>query len=66
MSDSIRTNELVEVKAILVNDDVVALLTGNMATLFRVSHNSISGETEFHYDGLAAMTGAFNTLRRLP
>lgn len=58
-------DELVEVTAYLHHGNIVALPVGNMAGLFRVHHDPVTGETAFEWDGLAAITGAFNTARRV-
>lgn len=58
-------DQYLEVKAFLQDGEFVAVPVGNMAALYRVVHDAVNGETNFEYEGIAALTGAFNTVRRV-
>lgn len=56
-------DDLIQVEAILQNGDTVALPTGTLYSIFRVVHDSVSGESSFVFEGTAALTGAHQTMR---
>lgn len=62
-SETPSEDQLLEVKAFLRGGDLVALPVGNMAAVLRVVHDEVNGETDFEWLGIAAITGAFNTVR---
>lgn len=64
MAEAHSTDELVSVNAFLRDGHVIAVPSGNMAVLYRVRNDPVKGETEFVYDGIGVLTGAFNTVRR--
>lgn len=65
MAEQRTKDELVEAKAILHNGDLIALPSGNLYVLFMIEHDRLTGETVFDYRGLAQLTGAYHTLRRV-
>lgn len=65
MSEQPTKDELVEAKVILHNGDLVALPSGSLYVLYKVEHDRLTGETVFDYRGLAQLTGAYNTLRKV-
>jgi hypothetical protein len=60
----LRTDEVIAVDTFLRDGDLIAVPTGNMVTLYRVRHDEVKGETDFEYEGIAAMTGAHHMVRR--
>lgn len=58
-------DELVEVKAVLYGKDTFAVPQGNVYAIYRVVHDEATGDTSLEWDGLATLTGAYCTLRRI-
>lgn len=59
-------DDLIEVNAFLRDGDVVAVPSGNMAGVYRVRNDAMNGEAYLAFEGIAAITGATNIVRKLP
>lgn len=64
MSNSTQ-GELAEVTAFLRDGDLIAVPSGNMAGLYRVRNDAMNGEAYLAFEGVAAITGATNVVRRI-
>lgn len=66
MTDHRPQGELAEVTAFLHDGDLIAVPSGNMAGLYRVRNDAMNGEAYLAFEGIAAITGAANVVRRIP
>lgn len=65
MNAPLPADEYLDVMAFLRDGDVIGVPSGNMAALYRVHNDDVEGEAEFEYLGVFAITGKFNTVRRV-
>jgi len=61
----IPSNELIWVIAFLKEGDLIAVPSGNMAGLYRIKNDAVLGAAALEYEGVAAITGASNVVRRV-
>jgi len=59
-------DELVTVLDFLNDGDLVAVGAGNMVGLYRVHNDSLQGEAYLQFEGVGALTGATNVIRKVP